>query len=170
MRRKLILYFYQILFTKMTVNKLLSLMLLLMATMSFTACGSDDDENSAPSDPASALVGKWKVVSSDDDFFCDKDGNVEASAVSFEASKEFIAYDLNSRLLFDDDDKAYYKVGDGVLQIDLNCEGTAEKHTVDDYLKGKYTISGNTLRYTYKWYDGSGSWQGDKEFTLVLKK
>ena len=126
-------------------------MMCVLMSATFTSCGDDDEPT------ASNLVGKWKVTESDGSWdMWEFNSNGTLTRTTYDADHGDKDVMTNNK----------YTVTGNQLRVDFNIEGGV----VDDYTLGTYSISGDKLTYTIKWYDGGGEWVHDETETYVFTK
>lgn len=117
-------------------------------TLSFhlSSCSNDDDE------PANSLLGTWYLENNDDNF----DEEELFNGITFKENNVVV------RPADDEDPDSYtdrYYVTGNTLRIDFNIEDGV----VDDFTYGTFSISGNKLTYTFRWYSNPDDIPGESE-------
>lgn len=144
----------------------------ILVSVNLASCSSDDDDSGSESN---SIVGFWKITSYDDDFFDGDEGehddNTEQIAyLEFTSSNEVHPYNAKKQYMADAwDGKTYYTISGSVLEVDLNSKGNYPNHTIDDLLKGTFSLANNRVNWTYKWSADGQHWT-DENYSMTLAR
>lgn len=117
-------------------------------SMSFAACGDDDDE------PKSSLAGtSWQIISDSDDD---------------ELIGMVITFNKDGKCTFTNTTVGWsysrWSQKEGKLKLILG------EDEPDDYMEGTFVINGADATFTYSWYDCDGKWGGERTNVMKLRK
>lgn len=128
-------------------------LVLIGLTLSTTVSSCKDDDKDPSSD---VLAGtSWKVLT-------DSAGDFQGLTITFNKNGT-ITTDAS------EDDWGYFgyskwTLKGNTLKIVLGDDGP------DDYLEGKFVISGNNATYNYSYYDYYGTWGGEDDYVMTLTR